>query len=59
MRDKAQLGPGGELVVDGSGLGTTRADADRAWARALGEGTGPADVVHAILGDGTIVTYRR
>ncbi|MFB8281993.1 hypothetical protein [Nocardia colli] len=60
MLDTAQLPPGGEIVIDGRVVGTTRAEADRAYSRALGQPGGTvASTTHVILADGSMATYGR
>jgi hypothetical protein len=55
-----QAANGGEVVVDGRNVGLTQADADRGYAKAVGQpGGSVSDVVHVVLGDGTVVTYNR
>ncbi|NIK58291.1 hypothetical protein [Kribbella shirazensis] len=50
----------GEIVIDGRGIDLSEADASRAYRRALGQpGKTVADVVHLILGDGRLVSYRK
>ncbi|TCC44149.1 hypothetical protein E0H75_35360 [Kribbella capetownensis] len=58
------IGDGGdqatEIVIDGRNVGLTESDASRAYRRAVRQpGRTIADVVHLILGDGRMVTYRR
>ncbi|GAA3126549.1 hypothetical protein JOF29_002614 [Kribbella aluminosa] len=49
-----------EVVIDGRNIDLSEADALRAYRRALGQpGKTIADIVHVILGDGRLVTYRR
>ncbi|TCO40949.1 hypothetical protein EV646_11640 [Kribbella antiqua] len=61
---KRNIGDAGEqakeVVIDCRKLGVTEADAWRAYRRAVGQpGKTIADVVHVILGDGRLVTYRK
>ncbi|WP_327636069.1 hypothetical protein OHB24_39520 [Kribbella sp. NBC_00482] len=49
-----------EIVIDGRDIDLSEADAWRAYRRALGQpGKTIADVVHVILGDSRLVTYRK
>ncbi|TDW79366.1 hypothetical protein [Kribbella sp. VKM Ac-2566] len=49
-----------EIVIDGRDIDLSEADAWRAYRRALGQpGKAIADVVHVILGDNRLVTYRK
>jgi hypothetical protein len=49
-----------EIVIDGRDIDLSEAAALRAYRRALGQpGKTVADVVHVILGDGRLVTYRK
>ncbi|TDW78011.1 hypothetical protein [Kribbella pratensis] len=53
-------GQASEIVIDGRNIELSEADAWRAYRRALGQpGKTIADVVHIILGDGRLVTYRK
>lgn len=58
MTDTDQLGPNDGLVVDGRKVGTTREEAQRAYARAKGQPGGRLpSTLHVILGDGSIITF--
>jgi hypothetical protein len=49
-----------EIVIDGRSVDLSEPDAWRAYRRALGQpGKTIADVVHIILGDGRLVSYRK
>ena len=49
-----------EIVIDGRTIGLSEADAWRAYRRALGQpGKNIADIVHILLGDGRLVSYRK
>jgi hypothetical protein len=53
-----QVPADGEVVVDGSKVGLTEADANKAYAKAVGQpGKTVAATVHVILGDGRIMTF--
>jgi hypothetical protein len=55
-----QLQAGCELFIDGRKVGLSEADAERGFRRACGQpGTVISIVVHAILGDGRLVTFTR
>jgi hypothetical protein len=59
-RASVQAGTDGEVVIDGRGVGTTQAAAERAFRRALGQPGGTVSQrVHVILGDGSLVTFER
>jgi hypothetical protein len=49
-----------EIVIDGRDTDVTEADAWRAYRRAVGQhGKTIADVVHVILGDGRLISYKK
>lgn len=49
-----------EIVIDGRSIDLSESDASRAYRRALGQpGKTIADVVHILLGDGRLVSYRK
>jgi hypothetical protein len=58
VRRRDQAGADGEVVIDARDVGTTQADAERAFRRAIGQpGRIVAQRIHVILGDGTMITF--